>query len=100
MDGYLSKTIMESYYFIHLPLSSLSSSVLYSEMSMTEGKLGTGLQVASGCLDKWASSYLIEVLYSFSLSSYADSIDNYFNEEESRFYLPIKEYIGFSESLK
>ena len=52
MDGYLSKTIMESYYFIHLPLSSLSSSVLYSEMSMTEGKLGTGLQVASGCLDK------------------------------------------------
>ena len=50
MDGYSSKTIMESYYFIHLPLSS--SSVLYSEMSMTEGKLGTGLQVASGCLDK------------------------------------------------
>lgn len=53
MDGYSSKTIMESYYFFHLPLSSLSSSsVLYSEMSMTEGKLGTGLQVASGCLDK------------------------------------------------
>ncbi|XP_019849679.1 PREDICTED: sorting nexin-4-like [Amphimedon queenslandica] len=56
---------------------------IFNEMSLVEDKLGTPLQVASGCLD-----------------NYADSSDSYFNEEESRFYLPIKEYIGFSESLK
>jgi sorting nexin-4 len=52
-------------------------------MSAIEDKLGIPMQVCSGCLD-----------------SYADSIDNFFVEEETRFYLPLKEYIGFCDSLK
>ena len=34
------------------------------------------------------------------LSSYADTVDNYFTEEETRFFLPTKEYIGFCDSLR
>ena len=32
--------------------------------------------------------------------SYADSFDNYISEEESRFFLPVKEYIAFCDSLR
>lgn len=69
---------MKAMYKVHGNFSRV-----FSEMCVDEKSLGNGFQIASGCLD-----------------SYGDSVDYYLVEEESRFLLPLKEYIGFCDSLR
>jgi sorting nexin-4 len=54
-----------------------------SEWSEIEDTIGTALQVAGGSMD-----------------SYADSVEMYLDEEESRYYMPLKEYLAYCESLR
>ncbi|CAI8011192.1 hypothetical protein GBAR_LOCUS7261 [Geodia barretti] len=34
------------------------------------------------------------------MDSYADSVEMYLDEEESRYYMPLKEYLAYCESLR
>ena len=43
---------------------------------------------------------VIKIFVIYNYYSYGDSVDYYLVEEESRFLLPLKEYIGFCDSLR
>ncbi|KAL5510784.1 hypothetical protein EMCRGX_G006385 [Ephydatia muelleri] len=56
---------------------------VYSEWAGIENTLATPLQIASGVMD-----------------SYSESIENYMDEECLRYFLPLREYIAYCESLR
>ncbi|XP_064396570.1 sorting nexin-4-like [Halichondria panicea] len=71
-------TTMTSVYKVHSNYGRV-----FSEWSEIEDCLGTSLQIAGGCMD-----------------SYSESVDMYMDEEETRYYLPLKEYVAYCESLR
>ena len=77
---------------------------LASEWSEIEGKLGTPLQIAGGCIDRCVSmssqENTIEECVNLCSCSYSDAIDLYMEEEEVRYLLPLKEYVAYCDSLR